>query len=86
MWSGHLHDTDFVEKVLGHLEVNTDKYGTATRMKGMLTVAKEVRVSFRLTSSVSESLPKELQTPFYFTPSKIASFFHCMTPPLEDIA
>jgi len=42
MWSGRLHDTDFLARVLDHLEVNTDKYGTATRMKGMLTVAKEV--------------------------------------------
>jgi tRNA G26 N,N-dimethylase Trm1 len=42
MWSGPIHDTKFVTKVLEHLEANQDKYGTATRMKGMLTVAKEV--------------------------------------------
>lgn len=42
MWSGPLHDTEFVTNVLEHLEANQDKYGTATRMKGMLTVAKEV--------------------------------------------
>jgi tRNA G26 N,N-dimethylase Trm1 len=44
MWSGAIHDTGFVDKVLDHLEENQDKYGTLTRMKGMLTVAKEVRV------------------------------------------
>ncbi|KDQ12338.1 hypothetical protein BOTBODRAFT_34632 [Botryobasidium botryosum FD-172 SS1] len=29
---------------------------------------------------------EELETPFYFTPTKIASFFHCQSPPLEEIA
>jgi tRNA (guanine26-N2/guanine27-N2)-dimethyltransferase len=45
MWSGPLHDPDFTAQVLKHLEANTDKYGTAVRMKGMLTVAKEVCLS-----------------------------------------
>ncbi|KAF9264645.1 N2,N2-dimethylguanosine tRNA methyltransferase [Marasmius fiardii PR-910] len=69
MWSGSIHDTDFVSKVLEHAESNTSHYGTALRMKGMLTVAKE-----------------ELQTPFYFTPSRVAGFFHCTTPSLDDTA
>lgn len=42
MWSGPIHDSDFVVGIIEHLESNQDKYGTATRMKGMLTVAKEV--------------------------------------------
>ena len=42
MWSGPLHDPEFVSDVLDHVEANEDKYGTAARMKGMLTVAKEV--------------------------------------------
>lgn len=46
MWSGPLHDTDFVSDVLAHVEASEDKYGTVARMKGMLTVAKEVRISF----------------------------------------
>ncbi|KDQ60790.1 hypothetical protein JAAARDRAFT_67223 [Jaapia argillacea MUCL 33604] len=69
MWSGPIHNTEFIGKVLEHLEGNEDKYGTATRMKGMLTVAKE-----------------ELPAPFYFTPSRVASFFHCVSPPMDDIA
>lgn len=69
MWSGSIHDTDFVSKVLEHAEQNASQYGTAVRMKGMLTVAKE-----------------ELHTPFYFTPSRVASFFHCVTPSLDDTA
>jgi tRNA (guanine26-N2/guanine27-N2)-dimethyltransferase len=43
MWSGPLHDSAFVGRVLEHLEENRDHYGTAVRMKGMLTLAKEVR-------------------------------------------
>ncbi|KAJ3744718.1 N2 N2-dimethylguanosine tRNA methyltransferase [Lentinula detonsa] len=67
MWSGPIHDTDFVSRVLQHTEANKDHYGTAARMQGMLTVAKE-----------------ELHTTFYFTPTKIAGFFHCQTPSLEE--
>ncbi|KAI6036241.1 N2,N2-dimethylguanosine tRNA methyltransferase [Pisolithus microcarpus] len=67
MWSGPLHNTEFVSKVLDHVEGNLDKYGTSARMRGMLTVAKE-----------------ELHTPFYFTPAKVAGFFHCTTPSLEE--
>lgn len=43
MWNGPIHDPQFVGQILEHLEDNEDKYGTFTRMKGMLTVAKEVR-------------------------------------------
>lgn len=47
MWSAPLHDVAFVQKVLKHVEENSDLYGTAARMEGMLTVAKEViRPSF----------------------------------------
>ena len=44
MWSGQLHDSDFIGKILEHLKSSKDQYGTATRMKGMLTVAQEVRI------------------------------------------
>ncbi|KIK57785.1 hypothetical protein GYMLUDRAFT_45975 [Collybiopsis luxurians FD-317 M1] len=69
MWSGPIHNTEFVSQVLAHTETRKDQYGTAVRMQGMLTVAKE-----------------ELHTPFYFTPTKVASFFHCQTPSLDDTA
>lgn len=42
MWSGPIHDAEFASKVIEHVEANTNSYGTSTRMKGMLTVAKEV--------------------------------------------
>lgn len=48
MWSGPIHDTQFVAKVLEHLEANKEKYATSTRMKGMLTVAKEVGEIFKI--------------------------------------
>ena len=47
MWSGALHNPEFVSSVLTHVEANEDKYGTAARMKGMLTVAKEVSLLSR---------------------------------------
>ena len=46
MWSGAIHDREFVGAVLAHLDGNEDKYGTSTRMRGMLTVAKEVRLAW----------------------------------------
>ncbi|KAH9063312.1 N2 N2-dimethylguanosine tRNA methyltransferase [Lactarius vividus] len=69
MWNGPIHDSQFIGGILEHLEGSEDKYGTSTRMKGMLTVAKE-----------------ELSAPFYFTPSRVASFFHCTCPSLDEIA
>ena len=42
MWSGTLHDKEFLTRVLEHVETNKDKYGTYDRMKGMVTLAKEV--------------------------------------------
>ncbi|KAK2466885.1 hypothetical protein APHAL10511_001143 [Amanita phalloides] len=41
MWSAPIHDSKFVERILEHLETNQKSYGTAVRMKGMLTIAKE---------------------------------------------
>ncbi|KAF9013853.1 tRNA methyltransferase [Cyathus striatus] len=41
MWSGPLHKSEFVGKVLEHLDGHLEQYGTGARMKGMLTVAKE---------------------------------------------
>lgn len=88
MWSGPLHNKDFVGKVIAHVEENEKLYGTASRMKGMLTVAKEVLFpfSFLLRSSLFLIHLQELENPFYFTPSKVSSFFHCETPSLDDVA
>ncbi|KAF8121957.1 N2,N2-dimethylguanosine tRNA methyltransferase, partial [Boletus edulis] len=41
MWSGPLHNSGFVAKVVEHVDRNANNYGTSTRMKGMLTVAQE---------------------------------------------
>jgi len=69
MWSGALHDKEFTTKLLSHVQSEEAKYGTSSRMKGMVTLAAE-----------------ELDTPFYFTPSKLAGFFHCTSPSLEEVA
>lgn len=42
MWNGRIHDPQFVGRILEHLEDNGNNYGTSTRMRGMLSVAKEV--------------------------------------------
>ena len=34
MWSGALHDNDFVSSALNHVEANEDKYGNAGRNLG----------------------------------------------------
>ncbi|KAJ7172448.1 N2,N2-dimethylguanosine tRNA methyltransferase [Mycena filopes] len=70
MWSAPIHNSEFIGKVLEHLGTNETQYGTASRMRGMLTVTKE-------------ELPN---TPFYFTPTKVAKFFHCTTPSFADVA
>ncbi|CAB0017982.1 unnamed protein product, partial [Nesidiocoris tenuis] len=41
VWSGPLHDVPFVEKLLSHVEKNFDKFGTAKRMIGMLSLIKD---------------------------------------------
>ncbi|KAG8217920.1 N2,N2-dimethylguanosine tRNA methyltransferase [Butyriboletus roseoflavus] len=41
MWSGPLHNPEFVAKVVEHVDGNANSYGTSTRMKGMLVVAQE---------------------------------------------
>lgn len=50
MWSAPIHNQAFVEKVLAHVDASPESYGTAARMKGMLTVAKEeLETSFYFT-------------------------------------
>jgi hypothetical protein len=44
MWSGPLHNPEFVAKVVEHVDRDGKNYGTSARMKGMLAVAQEVRV------------------------------------------
>jgi len=41
MWSAPIQNPEFISKVLEHLEESPERYGTVTRMRGMLTVAKE---------------------------------------------
>ncbi|KAF8495631.1 N2,N2-dimethylguanosine tRNA methyltransferase [Gautieria morchelliformis] len=69
MWSGSLHDKDFTGRLLRHIESEEAKYGTCSRMKGMITLADQ-----------------ELDTPFYFTPSRVAGFFHSTCPSLDQVA
>lgn len=89
MWAGPIHDPGFVGEVLEHLEESKDKYGTADRMKGMMTVAKEVctrAYTFLCYQKTSSTTLQELASPFYFTPSKVAGSFHCLSPSLDQAA
>jgi tRNA G26 N,N-dimethylase Trm1 len=43
MWLGKLHDQEFISRVLEDVEMQSNQYGTFARMKGMLTLAKDVR-------------------------------------------
>lgn len=48
--SAPIHDTEFVKKVLKHVEGDPSLYGTSARIKGMLTVAsEELQVPFYFT-------------------------------------
>ncbi|KAH7103878.1 N2,N2-dimethylguanosine tRNA methyltransferase [Auriculariales sp. MPI-PUGE-AT-0066] len=52
MWRGPLHDTDFVDTVLAHTQEKQDNFGTAARMIGMLTLARQELVNpFYITPS-----------------------------------
>jgi tRNA G26 N,N-dimethylase Trm1 len=63
MWNGQIHDPQFVGQILEHLEGNEDKYGTSTRMKGMLTVAKEVGTLCQLLCRLSHRSLRNKGTP-----------------------
>lgn len=43
MWIGKLHDEAYVDRILQHVDSDEDAYGTSTRMRGMLTLARNVR-------------------------------------------
>lgn len=85
MWSGPIHDPAFVGKVLEHVEASAEHYGTSARMKGMLTVAKEVRPHAPILTNDSNAV-QELVQPFYFTADRVAGHFHCVCPSLDEIA
>ena len=87
MWSGSLHDKEFIAKVLEHIASNEDRYGTAKRMKGMLTIAKEVRhAAMRRLSNVVDFDFQELDVPFFFMPDTLSGCFHCISPSLHDFS
>lgn len=42
MWLGPLHDREFIDELITTTETEKGNYGTFPRMKGMLTMAREV--------------------------------------------
>ena len=42
MWGAPIHDKDFVNEMLEHVKEHSTEFGTASRIEGMLTIAKQV--------------------------------------------
>lgn len=70
MWLGRLHNREFCQEMLHTANGDeTSRFKTLDRINGMVGMAIE-----------------ELQdVPFYLTPFKISSFFHCNSPPLLTV-
>jgi len=70
MWLGRLHNQDFCQEMLKIAnEDEVPRYKTINRINGMVGMAID-----------------ELQdVPFFLTPSRISSFFHCSSPPLMNV-
>ncbi|CCH44999.1 N(2),N(2)-dimethylguanosine tRNA methyltransferase, mitochondrial [Wickerhamomyces ciferrii] len=70
MYSGPLHNKEFIQKVLdiNKNQLDDDTYGTRKRIEGMLTLAMN-----------------EVEEPFYFKPEKVASIVKCQVPPLKTV-
>ncbi|KAG5513226.1 hypothetical protein PMAC_001596 [Pneumocystis sp. 'macacae'] len=70
MWSGPLHDKEFLIDTLNIIDSESiDIYTTLPRMKGMLTIAET-----------------ELMDPFYYSPTHLSKILHCQTPSMKDIS
>ncbi|KAK3098987.1 hypothetical protein FSP39_024964 [Pinctada imbricata] len=61
IWAVPIHDTDFVGRVIKHVEQNKDKFKTSDRILGMLTV-------------IQEELPDQ---PLYYVTDDIYNTVHC---------
>ena len=48
MWSGPLHDPEFVGKMIDHVKSGDAEYKTQARILGMCTIAQAVRDLFRI--------------------------------------
>ncbi|SCV74540.1 BQ2448_7569 [Microbotryum intermedium] len=70
MWSAPIHSQSFITAMLEQLEAHPTDFSTATRIQGMLTIAK---------SEIPEG-------PLYFSPTKVCGFFHCQSPPMNLFA
>lgn len=74
MWSGPLHNPEFVAKVVEHVDQNTKNYGTSTRMKGMLAVAQEVRARHQFFWLLIQYNPAGTRRPVLLHPRKSGGY------------
>jgi len=84
MWSGTLHDKEFTTRLLITSRARRPNYGTFSRMKGMITLAVEVRFKYGIPLKLNDML-QEIDTRLIFTPSKVAGFFTASPHPLKRL-
>ena len=64
LWSAPIHDMSFVESLITRARRDEDKFGTAKRIIGMMSL-------------VSEELP---DVPLYYIPDRLTGVIHSMCP------
>lgn len=70
MWGAPMHDSEFVSACLARVNsLPADTFGTAARMRGMLSVCLE----------------ELADVPFHYTIDAIAGLLHCSTPRAEEV-
>lgn len=62
MWGAPIHNKEFVKEMLDHVEENSKDFKTSDRIKGMLTVAYNVRIFSR----VRNGFPCDILLMFFF--------------------
>ncbi|KAJ6153759.1 hypothetical protein N7470_006718 [Penicillium chermesinum] len=98
MWGGKLHNTHFIQKILGILpDLDPETYQTIPRIEGMLTTALEEDLD-AITSEAAEANPQDSEYPaiiprsdptardpypFFMTLSNLSRILRCTTVPAD---
>lgn len=70
MWLDPIHDSSFCNRILDNVNAAPERSNTAARIRGMVSMA-------------ASELP---DSPFYFTPAKVAGAMHSTSPPIVNVA
>lgn len=100
MWAGPLHNTSFIQCILGLLPgLDKETYATVPRIEGMLSTALEETISTPLrhdidTQPTSQGSPSSFARdnpvqidhhPFFIIPSTLSKVLHCQTPNEDEL-